>query len=152
MRLDRRQQARRADLGRIAGAGQQHRPAPQGEFGGQGLCALAGLVVLGQGQHREVAADQGHGAVAHLGGAEGLGVQAAGLLELQRRFLGRAQADAAADHIQAARVLQRLQRRAPVQAPGPLHLAGQDLQGGVQGRVAGPAGDQVQEGGIGRQI
>ncbi len=58
------------------------------------------LVGLGEDQHREAFLHQGHRAVQHLGGAEGLGVQAAGLLELQGRLLGDAEADAASQHIE----------------------------------------------------
>ena len=44
---------------------------------------------------------QRHRAVPHLGGAERFGVQAAGLLELERRFLRDAEAEAAPDDEQA---------------------------------------------------
>ena len=40
---------------------------------------------------REAGADEGHGAVADFGGAERLGLELAGLLELQRQFLHRAE-------------------------------------------------------------
>jgi hypothetical protein len=55
----------------------------------------------------------------HLGGAEGLGMDAAGFLELERDLLGDAEGEAAADHIEAAGLAPGQEGRRPVAALRP---------------------------------
>ena len=94
------------------GAGQQHARAAVGELGGKLCDAGARVVTLREHEHGKSRAHQRHRPVFDLGGAEGFGVQPAGFLELERRFLRDAEAIAARDDEQIHRVAQRVHRRA----------------------------------------
>ncbi|MNE24384.1 hypothetical protein D3C80_1176710 [compost metagenome] len=73
-------------------------------------------------------------------------MQAAGLLELQRRLAGDAEADAASDDIKAACLGQGGQGGGPVLSPGGVQQGGQAAQGGGQVGVAAPFRCQVGDG------
>src|SRR3546814_9920181 len=85
----------RGQVAAAAGVGEQHRRAARAEF----LCRVAyadpGAVGTAEREDGEALADDGHRSVAHLGGPEGFGVERAGLLELECRFLRRGEAVAA---------------------------------------------------------
>src|SRR3546814_12911954 len=87
---------------------------------------------------RKTLADQRHRAVANLGRAERLGVEAACLLDLERGLLRDAIAGATADDIEAGRVLERGEGRRPVERPGAIERVGKRLQRGAQRGVPGP--------------
>ena len=89
LRLDRGQRHGAARLG----AGQQHARAARGELGGELFDAGARVVTLREHEHGKPRAYQGHGPVLDLGGAERFGMQSAGFLELERRFLRDTQSD-----------------------------------------------------------
>ena len=61
--------------------------------------AFRAFVGLAKNEQGKIRADENHRAMADLGGAEGLGMETAGFLELQRRFLCDREAWAATDHI-----------------------------------------------------
>ena len=86
-------QERAAGLGGTADA---HRRTLRGEFSRRRQDVTLAGTRERQGEHGEAGVDDLARPVAQLGGAEGLGVQAAGLLELERHLLGDRQARAAA--------------------------------------------------------
>ena len=132
------------DRARHLAAAHQHFAAPREHIGDQVVDAVGSGIVLAEDEQREAGADQGHRPVPNLGGAERLGMEAASLLELERGFLRHAEAQAAADHIEAARAVQPLDQRRPVGGPGGLEPVGQCGEAGRERLVACPFAHQVE--------
>ena len=127
------------------GSGQQHARAARGELGGELLDAGARVVTLREHEHGKLRAHQRHGPVLDLGGAESFGVQPAGFLELERRFLRDTQAIAAGDDEQVHRVAQGIHRRRPIALPGARQQLGELRQCRQQLAILGPVGEQLRD-------
>ena len=75
--------------------------------------ASRAFIILAEREDGKAGPHQRQRTMHHLRRAERLRVQPAGFLELQRHFRRRAEAEAAADHVEAARLLECLQRGPP---------------------------------------
>jgi hypothetical protein len=116
------------------------------ELAGEVERATRCVVVLGQEQHRKPRADDRHRSVPYLGGAESLGVQATGFLELQRGFLGCAETEPAADHEKVACIGESVDQWRPVHIPGVRQCLWHGGKSGAQLSIVLPAGGNVENG------
>ena len=138
-RFDRRMRAQRRQRedARDLGPRQQDLRAEVAQLARQRFDAFPRLVVLREREHRKPAAHERHRTVAQFRGAECLGVQAAGFLELERGFLGDAETEPAADDVEAAGRAKVLDGGAPVELPRECELVRAPVPGPSE--VRGPA-------------
>ncbi|RIH76691.1 hypothetical protein Mterra_03849 [Calidithermus terrae] len=125
-------------------------------LGAQGLQQLEharqGPVAGDEHQQREAGLHQGHRAVQQLGAGHGLGVQGAGLLELERELVGDGEGVAAPHHQGVVALGQGLEPGAPVGLGGSVHGLGEQGEGVLEALVVGPVGHELGQGGQGRQV
>ena len=115
---------------------------PLGDLGYRGFGRIAGR----EQQHREVTLDDARGTVQHFGGAVGLGMDAAGFLELERRFLGDGIGRAATEDIERLMTVECAEEGRPVAGHGPLQKFRQRLKRSQQGLVAAPVSEKGEPG------
>ena len=108
-----------------------------------------GRIAEPQRQHRKVLVDHRTRSVVHFRRGQRLGMQAAGLLQLQSPFVNDAEAQTAADHVQAACRHEQRHGRRPVAGERSLEPLRQSLEGCGQRLIAAPYRNQLRQAGQG---
>ncbi len=145
LRVGRRDE-RQVDAGHLGRRRQEHPRPLEPEVVGQGEQARLGRAARGEDQEREALLHDGHGAVPDLGAREGLGLDAAGLLQFEGRLAGDGEAGAPPQDEQPVHADKGLGTCGPVHAGGGLQGGRQGLQARSKGRVLLPGRDDPRPG------
>jgi hypothetical protein len=109
-------------------SGHQYRTPSRDAFADQNFDAALRLIGLPEDELRKVRTDEGYRSMPHLGSAEGLCVNARGLLELEGRLLRNTQSHASPDDVEAAHLPQPFDQRLPVETPRRIKTLGKILE------------------------